>query len=517
MNHSIPGLMLAAFSVTTATLQAADGDLDPTFNAALGWHGEPGWASIPVDPVGRTLRDSAKTITVLSDGSIIIGGLGGINPSQDNNGLLAAARLNPDGLPSQFFSSPENLNGGLTGRILWPYEFDFVTPFLAGYNQGGNSGVGFAGSGRVVTGTVFNHAKTFAIAPGGSTLNGGLGICEMIVGGALRHFYALGAATYTPDTAFITGYVRRLGDQAYLQSNCKLAGNQRKTVSFSASLPSSPPGLIGEAGVAPQFSRQDESDSISASKRLLRNFNSPGDNDALVCGTSHDARPPASSRVGCELAQPNLGGHLEDFLFSTIRFNVIPGLASNFAEKVVGLIESQIESAPAGSGWEDRYVLTLVRPHFYIINEQGQTFEQRSALQRSLSFADATSPANTLSLQYPRGVVRYDGSPQAKLWVVMGLRQFPGPTVFKEIAVARINYDDLTLDTSFGNGNGWRRYSLGGAEVIPEAITLDRQSNLVIAGSRRFNPETDDWDWFVMRLLTNNPDPVTELLLDGFE
>lgn len=99
----------------------------------------------------------------------------------------------------------------------------------------------------------------------------------------------------------------------------------------------------------------------------------------------------------------------------------------------------------------------------------------------------------------------------------MGLRQFPGPTVFNEIAVARINYDDFTLDTSFGNGNGWRRYSLGGAEVIPEAITLDRQNNLVIAGSRRYNPETDDWDWFVMRLLANNPDAVTPLLVDGFE
>lgn len=409
MNRSNLGLLIAALLSATANLKAADGDLDPTFNTTPSWAGEPGWASIPIDPAGRTQRDSAKSVTVLADGSMIIGGLGGINPSQDRNGLLAAVRLNPNGSASQFFSSPENLNSNVPGRIIWPYEFDFVTTFPAGDNPGGNSGVGFAGSGRVVTGTVFNQAKSFAIGPGGSTLNGGLGICEMIVGGALRNFYALGAASYTADTAFVTGFVRRLSDQAYLSSNCKIVRNQRKTVSFSDSLPSSPPGLIGAAGVAPQFYRDDESDSFFVSKRMLRNFNSPGDNDAEVCGTSRDGRPPASSSVQCVLAQPNLGGHLEDFLFSTIRLSVIPGFATNFAEKVVGLIESQIESAPAGSGWEDRYVLTLARPNFYIYNEQGAVFEQQSALQRSVSFSDGISPAITLSLQYPRGIVRYDG------------------------------------------------------------------------------------------------------------
>jgi hypothetical protein len=63
-----------------------------------------------------------------------------------------------------------------------------------------------------------------------------------------------------------------------------------------------------------------------------------------------------------------------------------------------------------------------------------------------------------------------------------------------------VKYWDLSFDTRFNNGAGWRRYSLGGAEVMPNAVMLDNQGRLVIAGTRRYNPDTDDWDFFVMRI-----------------
>ena len=96
----------------------------------------------------------------------------------------------------------------------------------------------------------------------------------------------------------------------------------------------------------------------------------------------------------------------------------------------------------------------------------------------------------------------------------MAVRPFPGPDRYTEIALARFNFADLSLDTTWGNGTGWTRYNLG-AEVVPHAIVLDQQENIVIAGARRFNPTTDDWDFFVMRVLKN--DASDQFFFNGFE
>ena len=506
---------IAALAAASPLTRAADGDLDPSFNAGLQWYGAPGWASIPIDPSGRPLRDAARTIRIQNDDTMIIGGLGGIDPAKDNNGLLTVAKLTPAGEAAANWSNPDNLTPGRLGFITLPHEFDFVQAFSAGFNAGGNHGIGFGGSGRVVTGTVFNRAKTYALAPGGGTLNGGLGVCEMIVGGASRNFYALGTATYQNDTAFITGYVHRYSDQAYLLSNCKISGSEQKVVQYSDGLPGSPPGVIGHVGVAPQFDHFTHNDVFPTSQRLYRNFNSTADNDALVCATSRDDRPPATSTVGCDIFQPNLGGHLDDLLWSIVRIGS-DFHADTIAEPVLGLIQSQIESPPVAIGGGDRLVLTLARPRYRYILSNGMAYEDLPALERSLTLVDAANPAGTLSLHYPLGVYDRIGN-DIKVWVVMAIRPYPGPAVLTELAVARFNFADLSLDTSFGNGTGWRRYSLGGAELMPETMVMDHDGNLVIAGSRRFNPDNDDWDWFVMRLLARNPDLEAPLLVDGFE
>lgn len=471
-----------------------DGNFDRSFNTVPSWNGAPGWATIPFDPAGRIPRDAALGVRLLLDGTMIIGGLAGRDRLDENNGLLAAVRLNSDGTPSSFWASPEDLRGGAQpGRITWPYMYDYFTMTPAGMNPGGNEGVGFAGSGRVTTGTNINRAKYFSVSPSGTTLNGGLGTCELYAGGALRHFFALGASTRYYDSAVIAGYVLRYGDQAYLEANCELSRNQVKTQTVPNTLPSSPAGVIGAVSVLPHYLT---STSSTYSRRLFRNFNSAGDNDVELCdpGFNYTVDPP-TPYSNCTVFQPNIGGHLDDLLFS-----VLPG----YGVFTTGLIESQAESS-AGSG--DRTVLTIARPAYYGVNSQGFVV-QRLSQQVSFQLGDAASPASSLSFHYPRGVI--DGRNGTTLWVVMAVRPFPGANEFREIAVARFKYYDLTLDTTFGNGTGWRRYSLGGAEVIPNDVVLDNQGRLVIVGSRRYNPGTDDWDFFVMRI---NDDVLFQ---DGF-
>ena len=186
-----------ALSLPLGAADTQDGNFDRSFNRAPSWNGAPGWATIPFDDPGRTPRDTALGVRLLLDGTMIIGGLAGARQTgYDNNGLLAAVRLNSNGTPSSFWASPEDLRGGTQpGRITWPYMYDYFTMTPAGMNPGGNEGVGFAGSGRVTTGTNINRAKYFSVSPSGTTLNGGLGTCELYAGGALRNFYALGANT----------------------------------------------------------------------------------------------------------------------------------------------------------------------------------------------------------------------------------------------------------------------------------------------------------------------------------
>jgi len=474
--------------VLSLPLGAADsqnGNFDRSFNRVPSWNGARGWATIPFDHPGRTRRDTALSVRHLLDGTMIIGGLAGREPFEDNNGLLAAVRLNSDGTPSSFWASPEDLrSGALPGRITWPYMFDYFTATPAGMNTGGNEGMGFAGSGRVTTGTNFNKAKYFSVSPSGTTLNGGLGTCELYAGSALRNFYALGASTRYYDSAVIAGYVQRYGDQAYLEANCELSRNQVKTQTVPNTLPSSPAGVIGAVSVMPHYMT---SDTTVYSRRLFRNFNSAADNDVELCepGYNYTVTPP-TPYSNCSVFQPNIGGHLDDLLFS-----VVP----TYGSFTTGLIESQAESGPPG--YEDRRVLTIARPRVYGVNATGDIY-QRDSQQRSYQLGDATSPASALSFHSPIGVI--DGRNGTTLWVVMAVRPFPGSNEFREIAVARFKYYDLSLDTTFNNGTGWRRYSLDGAEVMPNAVVLDNQGRLVIVGSRRYSPDTDDWDFFVMRI-----------------
>lgn len=476
---------LALASPLGATDSPQDGNFDRSFNTVPSWNGAPGWATIPFDDPGRTPRDTALGVRLLLDGTMIIGGLAGRDRLDDNNGLLAAVRLNSDGTPSSFWASPEDLRGGTQpGRITWPYMYDFFTMTPAGMNPGGNEGVGFAGSGRVTIGTNINRAKYFSVSPSGTTLNGGLGTCELYAGGALRNFYALGASTRYYDAAVIAGYVQRYGDQAYLEANCELTRNQVRTRTVPDTLPGTPAGVIGAVSVMPHYVT---ADATVYSRRLFRNFNSAADNDVELCepGYNYTVTPP-TPYTNCSVFQPNIGGHLDDLLFS-----VVP----SYGGFTTGLIESQAESSP-GAG-DDRRVLTIARPRVYGVNATGSVYERESQL-RTYQLGDATSPASSLSFHSPIGV--FDGRNGTTLWVVMAVRPFPGGNEFREIAVARFKYYDLSLDTRFGNGTGWRRYSLGGAEVMPNAVVLDNQGRLVIAGTRRYNPDTDDWDFFVMRI-----------------
>lgn len=472
--------------------QPLEGNFDRSFNTIPSWNGAPGWATIPFDPAGRIPRDTALGVTLLLDGSFIVGGLAGRDALDENNGLLAAARLNVDGSPHSFWASPEDLRGGAQpGRITWPYLYDYFTMTPAGANPGGNEGVGFAGSGRITTGTHVNKAKYFSVSPSGTTLNGGLGTCELHAGGAMRHFFALGASTRYYDSAVIAGYVRRYGDQAYLEANCEISRNQNKIRTVSDALPGTPGGVIGAVSVKPHYVA--ENDTVY-SRRLFRNFNSAGDNDLELCepGYNYTTTPPGTY-TNCSVFQPNVGGNLDDLLYS-----VVPG----YGVLTTGLVESQAQSSPGGG--PDRMVLTIARPATYSVNAQGAVY-QRAAQLQTYQLGDAASPASSLSFHYPRGV--FYGN---KLWVVMAVRPFPGDHEFREIAVARFDVNSLALDTSFGNGTGWRRYSLGGAEVMPNAAIFDNQGRLIIVGSRRYNPDNNDWDFFVMRL---NDDVLFQ---DGF-
>ena len=481
------GFLLLCGVASVPPLLAADpqeGNFDRSFNTAPSWNGERGWATIPFDHPGRSRRDTALSVRLLLDGTMIVGGLAGREASEDNNGLLAAVRLNTDGSPSSFWASPEDLRGGaLPGRITWPYMYDFFTATPAGMNTGGNEGIGFAGSGRVTTGTHFNKAKYFSVSPSGTTLNGGLGTCELYAGSALRNFHALGASTRYYDSAVIAGYVQRYGDSAYLEAYCELSRNQVKTQTVPNTLPSSPAGVIGAVSVMPHYLT---ADATVYSRRLFRNFNSAADNDVELCepGYNYTVTPP-TPYSNCSVFQPNVGGHLDDLLYS-----VVP----TYGGFTTGLIESQAEASP-GAG-EDRRVLTIARPRVYGVNATGDVYE-RDSQQRTYQLGDATSPPSSLSFHSPIGV--FDGRNGTTLWVVMAVRAFPGSTEFREIAVARFKYYDLSLDTRF-NGTGWRRYSLGGAEVMPNAVVLDNQGRLVIVGTRRYSPDTDDWDFFVMRI-----------------
>lgn len=474
---------LALACTAAAALAAPDeGDFDRSYAGK-------GWSTVFVDPPGRSRYDSARMLVVQFDGSIVVAGLAGRDPQYNGNGLLAAARLNPDGSRHAQWASPEDTFGGVyPGLIVWPYEFDFVTWARAGANPSGNQGIGFAGSGRVVTGTSVNYAKLFAVSPAGTTLNGGLGKCEVIAGGALRDFYAMGAGSYSVDQAHITGYVRRYGDQAYVAATCSILRNQQKTVSVSDSLPTEPPGVIGTVGIAPHYYR-DGTEDYNLSQRVFRNFNSAADNDIKLCDPGRDFRTtPPGVYSNCKVFEPNLGGNLDDLLWSI--------LPNYYSVRTTGFSMSQVQG-PAGGG-DGRRVLTVSRPYFYQVNDTGQASSDPE-VSRSFSLADASSPATSLSFHFPQGVYdpRGDG---ARIWVAMALRQYPGPDEYREIAVIRLKYSDLSLDTTFGNGTGWRRYSLDGAEVRPNAIAIDQQGRVLIAGERRYTPGTDDWDFFVMRI-----------------
>ena len=487
-------LVTALACTALATVVAAapgEGNFDRTFANS-------GWNTIFVDPPGRSQHDTATLLQVQFDGSIVVGGLGGRDASHDGNGLLAAARLNPDGSRHALWASPEDTFGGIyAGLIVWPYEFDFVTRSRTGNNATGNQGIGFAGSGRVVTGTSVNYAKLFAVSPAGTTLNGGLGKCEVIAGGALRDFHALGAQSYYSDGAHITGYVRRYGDQAYIAATCAILRNEQKTATVSDSLPVDPPGVIGTVGIAPHFF-QDGTDSYILSQRVFRNFNSAADNDVRLCDPGRDFRTnPPGVMTNCQVFEPNLGGHLDDLLWST--------LDDFYSIRTIGFIQSQVENGAGGGS--DRRVLTVARSPFWEISDTGVSNYDASA-SRSFFLGDALNSPTSLSFEFPRGV--WDPRQGGRIWVVTALRAFPGPDVYREIAVVRLRYNDLSLDTTFGNGTGWRRYSLDGAEVMPNAIAIDAQGRILIAGERRYSPDSDDWDFFVMRL---NDDV---LFRDGF-
>ncbi len=473
-----------------------EGDLDRSYAGR-------GWNTVFVDPPGRSKRDTATMLVVQNDGSIVVAGMAGRDASHDGNGLLAAARLNPDGSRHPLFASPEDTFGGVyAGLIVWPYEFNYVAYSRAGGNPSGNQGIGFAGSGRVQTGTSINYAKLFAVSPAGTTLNGGLGTCEVIAGGALRDFHALGAQTYTINGSFITGYVRRYGDQKLVAATCAIQGNEQKTVSVPDTLPSDPPSVIGSVGIAPHFFRGESTVDYVLSQRLYRNFNSAADNDVQLCDPRLNySTTPRGHYSNCYLFQPNLGGHLDDLLWSTLD-DYYDGL------RTTGLIMSQAENAAGGGG--DRRVLTVAQPQYYQVNETGNV-TYGYAQSRSVVLGDAVSPPASLSFEYPRGVWDPRGSYGGRIWVAMALRAFPGPDEYREIAVARLNYSDLSLDTSFGNGTGWRRYSLDGAQVMPHAIAIDTRGRVLVAGERMYDEATNDWDYFVMRI---NDDVI---FLDAFE
>lgn len=475
---------LLVAGTTVAAARPGEGDFDRSYAGR-------GWNTVFVDPPGRSRRDTATMLVVQNDGSIVVAGMAGRDPQHDGNGLLAAARLNPDGSRHALWASPEDTFSGVyAGLIVWPYEFDYVTRSRAGYNPSGNQGIGFAGSGRVLTGTSVNYAKLFAVSPAGATLNGGLGTCEVIAGGALRDFHALGAQTHYADGAHITGYVRRYGDQKFVAATCAILRNERKTVSVSDALPSEPPGVIGSVGIAAHFFRGESSGDHVLSQRLYRNFNSAADNDAQLCDPRLNySTTPHGQYSNCNVFETNLGGHLDDLLWSTLD-DYYDGL------RTTGFIMSQAESA---SGGGNRHVLTVAQPQYYQVNETGNAI-YGPAQSRSLLLGDATSPPGSLSFEFPHGVWDPRGDGGGRIWVAMALRAFPGPDEYREIAVARLKYNDLSLDTAFGNGTGWRRYSLDGARVMPNAIAIDAMGRVLVAGERLYNADNDDWDYFVMRI-----------------
>jgi len=291
------------------------------------------------------------------------------------------------------------------------------------------------------------------------------------------------------DRASIGGYVRRSSDGTYLPAGCDVSGGAAATQTVPDSPPGFPAGTVGALGVAPHHRGWNLWPIYS--RRLIRTTAGVTNHDVMLCNPGQGQYPP-TTYDNCTLFQPDIGGHFDD---------VLRGVEP---QSVTGLIESQAQSSP-GTG-SDRTVLTLAQSSYYSVDWNGVS-TSRPARQRTFALGDASSPPTSLSFHHPVGVTDYQ---TGVLWVVMALRPFPGPDEFREIAVARFTLADLTLDTTFGGGTGWRRYSLGGAEVMPNAVALDYQRRLVVAGSRRQSPDSDNWDFFVMRI---NDDAIFD---DGF-
>jgi hypothetical protein len=467
-----------SFTPPPFAAQPDDTNLRRSSNAIAGWERGPGWIAIAFNHPGRSRRDSAMTVKSMSDGTLVVGGLVGRDSAAHDNGLLGAVSLTSGDEPSMNWTSTEDLrNGTLPGSITWPYLYDFLTETPVGeYDV--YEGVGFAGSGRVGTDGPVNQAKFFSVRSGGATVNGGLRTCQLLENGTPRDFFAQGAFFRAYNTAEVAGYIRRGADGAQLFASCDLPATGQGTRRIGWI----PPGAIGTVAVFPHYVSPPAY--VTTSYRVIRNVDGSSSSDVVLCRPAPNLAAYPLVYDNCSAFAPNVGGHLSDRLHS-----VVPTY-------MTGLIESQAESSP-GPG-SDRTVLTIARPAFYMQNADGSSIS-RPAQQKTFLFGDAAFPPNTLSFHSPIGL--YDNTTAGSfLWVVMALRRFPDVDEFREIAVARMNFETLELDTSFGGGTGWRRFSLGGAEVMPNAVTIDASGRLVIVGSRRMSPD-DDWDFFVMRMI----------------
>ena len=90
-----------------------------------------------------------------------------------------------------------------------------------------------------------------------------------------------------------------------------------------------------------------------------------------------------------------------------------------------------------------------------------------------------------------------------------------GSSTAKNVAVARLNADG-SFDTAFGNsGRVWFRvYNAPDKHAIGYAVKIDRRGRILIAGAAQFTAGTDDYDFFVARLL---PDGTFDPAFDGGE
>ena len=90
-----------------------------------------------------------------------------------------------------------------------------------------------------------------------------------------------------------------------------------------------------------------------------------------------------------------------------------------------------------------------------------------------------------------------------------------GSSTAKNVAVARLNADG-SFDTAFGNsGRVWFRvYNAPDKHAIGYAVKIDRHGRILIAGAAQFTAGTDDYDFFVARLL---PDGTFDPAFDGGE